>query len=191
MKMLYLSIVLLFVLYNANAQKISGELSVIGIECVIEEANLAMKLPNINWQLASKVEGKLVQYFFKRNPIKNKEGMKIIPSIMIFVEDASSYKGDVTMYSIWKRKPFMEKGVKVDKMMVHSSKGYPLTLKNAFFNKCSYKENDLEHILYMIHIINKDNKGVQIYMDMTKDISAEYESEFWTSIKSIKEYSKL
>jgi transcriptional antiterminator len=48
-------------------------------------------------------------------------------------------------------------------------------------------ENARAHNLYMIHIINKDSKGIQIYLDMTKDIEKDYEQEFWTVIRSIRE----
>lgn len=154
---------------------------------VIPEANLFLKLPNSEWSLTDKIDGELTQYYFKRSPITDKNGMKIIPAIMVFVEDASKYKQDVTLYSIWKRKPFMEKGIKIEQTLIQDNEDYPLTYKNALFTKCSYTSNGLDHIFYMIHIINKDNKGIQIYLDMTKDIADEYESEFWITIKSIKE----
>ena len=62
-----------------------------------------------------------------------------------------------------------------------------MTYKNAYFIECSYKQNELDHIFYMIYIINKDNKGIQVFLDMTKDIADDYISEFWTTIKSIRE----
>lgn len=34
--------------------------------------------------------------------------------------------------------------------------------------------------------VNANNKGIQIYLDMTKDTAEDYESEFWTTINSIK-----
>ena len=154
---------------------------------IIEEANMFLRLPNTDWNLTDKVDGDLTQYYFKRSPITDKNGMEIVPAIMVFVEDASKYEQDVTLYSIWKRKPFMEKGIKIEETLIQDNENYPLTYKNAYFMKCSYSTNGLDHIFYMIHIINKENKGIQIYLDMTKDIATEYESEFWTTIKSIKE----
>jgi antitoxin component YwqK of YwqJK toxin-antitoxin module len=154
---------------------------------IIEEAKMFLKLPNTNWNLTDKIDGELTQYYFKRSPIIDKNGMEIVPAIMVFVEDASKYKQDVTLYSIWKRKPFLEKGIKIEETLIQDNENYPLTYKNAYFIKCSYSSNGLDHIFYMIHIINKENKGIQIYLDMTKDIATEYESELWTTIKSIKE----
>lgn len=154
---------------------------------VIEEANMFLKLPNSDWSLTEKIDGDLIQYYFKRTPITDKNGMEIIPAIMVFVEDASKYEQDVTLYSIWKRKPFMEKGIQIEETLIQDNENYPLTYKNAYFTKCSYTSNGLDHVFYMIHIINKENKGIQIYLDMTKDLVDDYESEFWKTIKSIKE----
>jgi hypothetical protein len=51
----------------------------------------------------------------------------------------------------------------------------------------SYSDKGLGHILYMVYIITKEDKGIQLYMDMTKDIADKYEQEFWTTLQSIKE----
>jgi antitoxin component YwqK of YwqJK toxin-antitoxin module len=156
-------------------------------EYEITEANLFLKLPNTEWYLADKKQEKLTEYYFKRNPITDKNGIEIIPAIMVFVEDASSYNQDVTLYSIWKQKPFKESGIKTEKILVQDSEGFPLTYKNAYFIQNSYTAEGLDHLLFMIHIINKENKGIQIYLDMTKDIAEEYEKEFWKTIESIRE----
>lgn len=160
-------------------------------EYLIPEANMFLRLPNSNWSLSDKTGGDLVQYIFKRESIVDSKGREIIPAIMVYVDDASMYKNDVTLFSIWKQKPIMERGVKVDKILTKNDKDYPLTYKNSFMYKCHYTENNMEHILYMIHIINSENKGIQIYMDMTKDIAVDYESEFLNSINSIKEQKSL
>jgi hypothetical protein len=39
----------------------------------------------------------------------------------------------------------------------------------------------------MIHILNKDKTGIQIYMDMTKDIAGKYEEEFVEILRTTKE----
>lgn len=154
---------------------------------VIPEANMFLKLANSEWGLTEKKEGDLTQYYFKRTSITDKNGKEIIPAIMVFIEDASKYEQDVTLYSIWKQRPFKEKGVKTEKILTQDNEDYPLTYKNAYFIECSYKQNELDHIFYMIYIINKDNKGIQVFLDMTKDIADDYISEFWTTIKSIRE----
>jgi antitoxin component YwqK of YwqJK toxin-antitoxin module len=156
-------------------------------EYIIEEAQMFIKLPNTEWTLTEKIEGGLTQYYFNRTAIIDKNGLEISPAIMLFVEDASKYEGDVTLYSVWKRKSFMEKGIKIEETLIHENEDYPLSYKNAYFMKCSYTSNDLDHIFYMIHIITKENKGIQLYLDMTKDIAPDYESEFWKTIKSLRE----
>jgi hypothetical protein len=154
----------------------------------ITEANMFIRLPNTEWELTNKPDGRIIQYIFKRTPIEDKEGREIIPAIMVYVEDAAKYNQDVTLFSIEKRMQFRSKGIKVDKISIHEDKDYPLTYKNGYLTTCSYSDsNGLDHILYMIHIINKDNKGIQIYMDMTKDIVDEYGQEFLTTMKSIRE----
>ncbi len=153
----------------------------------IKEAKMFIQMPNSDWKLNNKGEGNLTSYIFKRNPITDSAGREIVPAIMIFVEDASKYNQDVTSYSIAKRLQFQGKGIKVDKILIHEDKDYPLSYKNSYLTMCSYADNGLEHILYMIHIINKDNKGIQIYMDMTKSLAYKYSSEFWTTMRSIKE----
>jgi antitoxin component YwqK of YwqJK toxin-antitoxin module len=154
---------------------------------IISEANMFIKLPNTEWDLSNKVAGQMTQYIFKRSPITDNVGRKIVPAIMVYVEDATKYKQDVTLYSIEKKLQFQGRGIKVDKISIHENEDYPLTYKNAYLTKCSYNDNGFDHILYMIHIINKDNKGIQIYMDMTKDLDEEYGHEFLTTMKSIKE----
>lgn len=150
----------------------------------IDEAKMGIQMPNAQWGLALKEEG---YYIFKRAPITDDEGRSIIPAIIVIVEDASQYNEDVTMYAIEKRLQFQGKGINVDKILIHENQDYPVSYKNSYLTMCSYTDNGLDHILYMIHIINKDNKGIQIYMDMTKSIADKYADEFWTAMKSIKE----
>src|SRR5579859_4531292 len=153
---------------------------------VIKEANMFIRMPNSEWELTTKSE-QPTQYVFKRTSVKDREGREIIPGIIVAVEDASKFNHDVTQYTIAKRMQFRNKQLKVDKILIHENKEYPLSYKNAFITKCSYNENGTDNLLYMIHIINDDNKGIQIYMDMTKDLGDEYEQEIWTTMKSIRE----
>jgi hypothetical protein len=53
--------------------------------------------------------------------------------------------------------------------------------------KCSYTDQNIEHRIYMIFLIDKQNHGIQIYLDMTKSIGKKYEDEFVDVIRSIKE----
>jgi hypothetical protein len=157
-------------------------------ELVIAEANMYIRMPNAEWQLTNGPDGKIVQYIFKRSAIKDSDGRQIIAAIIVYVEDATKYKQDVTLYSIEKRMQFQGRGIKVEKVYIHENKDYPLTYKNGYLTTCSYTDsNGLDHILHMIHIINKDNIGIQVYMDMTKSIAAEYEKEFWITMRSLEE----
>jgi hypothetical protein len=53
--------------------------------------------------------------------------------------------------------------------------------------KASYTQNGIDHIFYMAHIIDKHDQGIQLYLDMTKDLGDQYEEEFLTTIRSIKD----
>ncbi len=152
----------------------------------IKEASVEIQMPNEEWNLASKKEGELTAYVFKRNPILNADGVEIIPAIMIYAEDGADYDQDVVTFSVNKRLQFQGRGVIVDKVMTHEDKDYPIVYKNSLIAFCSYNDGTYDHILYMIHLLTKNNRAVQIYMDMTKDLAAEYSKEFWTAMKSIK-----
>ncbi len=144
-----------------------------------------LKLPNDQWTLTNHSNDDIAQYVFKRTEITDSEGHKTIPAIMLYIEDASKYNGDAILYSINKRVSFMEMGVKINTTLIQSDDNYPLSYKNGYFMETSYSSGGLEHILYMIHFITEDNKGIQLYLDMTKDIADEYEAEFWTTINSL------
>lgn len=65
-----------------------------------------------------------------------------------------------------KQKPLLTNEMKIDKILIHEDEDYPISYKNSYWNKCHYSQGDFDHILYMILIINKDKKGIQILMDM-------------------------
>lgn len=153
----------------------------------IPEAGLFLSLPNDEWSLDSKASDKLIQYIFKRSEVTDSLGRVIIPAIMLYVEDAKDYKQDLVLYSINKRIAFKSKGIVVDRILSPDKEDYPLSFENSLITLTSYSDKGFNHILYMIHIITKDNKGIQIYMDMTKELVPDYENEFWTTIQSIKE----
>jgi len=153
---------------------------------LIKEANLTITLPNLSWNLTDNQKDETILYTFKRDPIVDRDSNNIIPAIMIYVDEARSYKNDLIMYSIWKQKPFIEKGVKIDKILTWQDSDYPLSFKNSIIYKCHYTSNSIDHIFYMIHLLNKQKMGVQIYMDMTNSISDICEKEFVSVIKSIR-----
>jgi antitoxin component YwqK of YwqJK toxin-antitoxin module len=156
-------------------------------EYFFDEAPIYLRLPNSNWYLANKEEGKTTGYIFKRESIIDSLDREIIPAIMVYFEDANDYNQDVVLYSLWKQKPFIQHGVKIGKIYTHENTEYKISIKNLVLYKCSYSEKGFDHIFYMIHMITKNNKGVQIYLDMTKEITSEFEKEFVKTIESLKE----
>lgn len=106
---------------------------------------------------------------------------------MVFVENAKQYKGDVVTFSINKRAPFMQRGLSIDTTLFQRDKDYPLKSKNALFMKASYEQNGVPHIMYMIHLIDKHDEGVQVYLDMTRDLGKQYDDELMSTVRSITE----
>ncbi|MEO9853185.1 MAG: hypothetical protein ABJH72_01285 [Reichenbachiella sp.] len=152
-----------------------------------QEANLRLRLPNNEWKLSEQSAQSKDEYIFNRSSVLDPEGRAISPAIMLYIDDATAYNGDVTLYSLNKRHTFLERGIKINETYIQSDKQYPLELKNGCFINASYTSGGLEHVLFMVHLITDTNKGIQLYMDMTKNIADKYEEEFWTTLTSIKE----
>lgn len=155
------------------------------IEYRFSKANLFLQLPNDEWHLA--VNEAPNHYIFKRNAVTDSQGRNIIPAIMVYIDDAAFFKQNVAAYTDSLLKPFFSNGIKIVKTLKYGDQDYPLSYKNALFLIAEYTQNNVPHILYLIHIINHEDTGIGIYLDMTKDISEKYEPEFWTTIRSIKE----
>lgn len=174
--------------YFDESGKLEGR-TVFKIDFEIEEANIFLKLPNDEWSLTDKSDKGLTQYIFKRNKITDPNGRAIVPAIMLYIEDAKDFKQDLVIYSLQKRLAFSKIDIKINnKILIPTDKEFPFpSLKNAMLITASYSDKGLEHIFYMVYIITKDDIGIQLYMDMTKDIADKYEQEFWTTLQSIKE----
>jgi len=157
------------------------------MEFDIDEAKLHIMMPNDNWFLASKSTDGTVKYVFKRSPIVDSKGIDIIPAMMLFIDDARSYKNDISTFSIQKRQAFNGKGIKIEKTLTYLDKDFPATFKNSMVLKGSYDDNGMEHILYMVFMINKLGQGIQLYMDMTSDIAPRYENEFLATMRTLRE----
>ena len=173
--------------YDENG-KLEGT-TVFKIDYEIKEAKMFLKLPNDEWSLADKSDKGLIQYIFKRNEIIDPNGRAIVPAIMLYIEDAKDFKQDLVVYSFQKRSAFAKKGIKINnKILIPTDKEFPFpSFKNSMLITASYSDKGLDHIFYMVYIITKDDKGIQLYMDMTKDIADKYEQEFWTTLQSIKQ----
>ena len=165
------------------------EIRIFKIDHEIKEAKMFLQLPNYEWFLANYSDKKVTQYIFKRNKIIAPNGKSIVPAIMLYIEDAKDYNQDVILYSLQKRLAFSKINLQINsKILIPADKEFPFSsFKNAMLITASYSDNDFEHIFYMVYIITEENKGIQLYMDMTKDIAEKYEKEFWTTLQSIKE----
>ncbi|MGZ3753420.1 MAG: hypothetical protein ACXVB0_20025 [Mucilaginibacter sp.] len=144
---------------------------------------LQFDLPNNHWHLTASTPS--VQYLFKRDPVTNAVGRQIIPAIMILAEDASNFKQDVALFCSKKMQPFQDRGVKVPQLLIWQDKDYPVAIRNSILARGEYVDKDVAHIIYMIYIIDRHDKGIQVYLDMTKDIAAQYEPEFLKTIRSL------
>jgi antitoxin component YwqK of YwqJK toxin-antitoxin module len=155
------------------------------------EAGMTIRLPNDEWELASYSDKGITQYIFKRSPVRDSAGRDIMPAIMFYIEDATAYDQDVINYSLQKRIPFQKQNLEIEQpVMSPVDKDYPLPFRNSLLMKAHYNYKELDHIFYMVHVLTPDNKGVQIYMDMTTGIAAEYEKEFIQALSSISEMKK-
>jgi len=171
--------------YDDNGTLVSTHIYQIDFD--IKEAKMSLKLPNNEWYLASKSNEGLIQYIFKRNEILDSMGRSIIPAIMFYIDDVSAYNQNLEEYSNDKRMLFKYININVNKVLTPANKDYPLPYKNSKIFLTTYSDKGFNHIMYMIYIITNDNKGIQLYMDMTEDLAGEYEKEFWTTLRSIKE----
>jgi len=162
--------------------------TVFKIDYEIEEANMSLQLPNNEWFLANYSDKGFTQYTFKRNEITDLRGRIIIPAIMLYIEDAVNYEQDVIVYSLQKRLALSKMNIQMtNKILIPDEKEFPFSsFENAIFLTGTYSDNGFDHIIYMLYIINEEDKGIQLYMDMTKDIADKYEKEFWTTLQSIK-----
>jgi hypothetical protein len=153
----------------------------------IPEANITLDLPNQNWHLTDHSGISMVRYTFKRDPITDSSGNDIIPAIMVVVEDAKAYDGDIIAFAVEKRAPFSKLGVHVDSSYFPVDKGYPVPCKNSLMFECSYESGNMPHILIMIYLITRTNKAVAVYLDITRNLEAEFGQEFWKTIRSLRE----
>lgn len=153
---------------------------------VIKEAGLSLILPNSEWSLEKKVEeGKMTQYFFMRSEIQNHLRQTSKPYILVIVSDASEYL-NINQFSKEMQKEFDKFNLGIKRTLTRKDKDYPLKDINAIFIESTI-ELGTNQIFYMIHMINKEKKGIQIYLSMDENLYKEYGSELWTTIKSIRE----
>lgn len=173
--------------YYDEKGAISG-IDTIKIDYRFEEAKMYLRLPNDNWFLFNKDKAfKDWYYIFKRNPVIDDNGRSIIPAIIVKYADAKEFKGSVKAFSDKMSAPFLQNGMQIDKVLLPTNIDYPIKFKNSLFIKAHYTQQGVGHILYLIYIINKNNIGIGVFMDMTQSLVAKYGTEFLDVIGSIKE----
>jgi len=143
---------------------------------------LVFEIPNEEWfrnKLA--VNQRFTWHSFKRNPIRNSDGIDVYPNISFLIEDVQGVT-DVILFSAQKREtmPFQ-----VDSVFTYE--GSNLRLKNAvgYLGKTKY-DDGTEHTVLVVHAL-LDKKGIQIVMDITSDLFDEYGKEFWSALDGIYE----
>jgi hypothetical protein len=160
----------------------------------IKAANLIFQRPNSKWFLKYiKDTNEWTIYSYKREPIIDSEGRKIIPNIAFMVETIpDTVNIDVVTYSAY-RIGYL--GI-INIGMFNWDTGRPnpefknnisfpkMQNKNAAGFKGIYKDYAGEHTVYVVYIINK-KKGVQVIMDMTSELFEKYEKEFAAGLWSI------
>lgn len=147
----------------------------------LKEAKIKIDLPNDSWFLADKQENKaMTVYYFKRQPIEDDDGRKIIPNIAVIIEDVDKDLDAVT-YSTLKRSK-----VNFEVLKVFTHEGGQIGFQNAVGYKGKYvDQGGLDHTIYIIHGIN-EKKGIQFICDVTTNILDKVESEFLVTLKSIR-----
>jgi hypothetical protein len=168
MKKTLFTLFIFFITFGAFAQE------------TIKEAKISMSLPNEKWTLNQKADQNGTQaYIYKREPVIDSLGRRIIPNLAIIVEDIESNL-DVVTYSALKRSktPF-----KVSKVFIQGDG--PIEFKNAIGYLGSYTDNIGDHTIYMIYLIN-NKKGVQVICDVVTSLFDKLDPEFQASLQSIK-----
>lgn len=149
---------------------------------IIKEAGVSFTLNDSLWKRNTNqndhVQNAIV-YRFKRVPIETPDGKQVIPNITVVIETVQDSM-DIMIFSATKRvkTPFdVEEVITADKGL--------LQYQNAIGYRGGYTDRTgIRHSIIIIYLINK-NKGVQIVMDITRELYDEYRGEFDDLIRSI------
>jgi hypothetical protein len=151
----------------------------------VKEGPLKFTIPNDKWMpLPEKKNGNSsCLLHFKRLGVKDSVGRKLFPEIVIIVEPVPA-NAELKEYSLGKQKPYKNlKKYRVEKVFT-SSDGM-LRLHYAVGQKNSYEDaNGIKHTFYFIHAI-KQNRGIQVILDIPSDLFETYEEELVSVIQSL------
>ena len=169
-------------LYAEEATVVENSLQQDSIPVIIKEWKLAFVLPSEAWKLSEHGEHPekgFSYYIYKRTPIEDKAGRRVIPNVGVIFERLPE-EMDVITYSVIKRiaTPF-----KVDSVFCWESG--PISIKNAVGYIGSYEDKGIEHTILVAHIVN-DKIGIQVIMDATQSVYPKVEGEFKFMMKSMR-----
>ncbi len=123
-------------------------------------------------------------YLFKREPIKDENGVPIFPNIAIIIENIPE-NFDAVLYSINVQRRIKYK-TKTLKYFVPSDSLFSI---NAFGTLIEYtekwRERDVVHKVYQLYSV-VGTKGIQVIMDCTDSVFKTVNDEFISTMKSIK-----
>ncbi|RKD96874.1 toxin-antitoxin system YwqK family antitoxin [Marinifilum flexuosum] len=141
---------------------------------------LLFDIPNNEWFRNKYIRKNNVSWHsFQRNPIKNENGVDILPNISFLIEEKVDLD-DVILYSMEKRQKM---SFEVDSTFIHDSGR--LKIKNAIaYSGYTIYEDGSRHNVLIVHALI-DKKGIQIVMDITSDLYEEYGNEFWLALDNI------
>lgn len=118
-------------------------------------------------------------YRYKRSPIETRDGKQVIPNITVVVEKVPD-STNIMVFATTKR---IKTPFDIDEVFT-SERGL-LKYENSIGYRGGYTDrNGIRHSIIIIYLINK-NKGVQVVMDITRELYDEYRGEFDDLIGSI------
>jgi hypothetical protein len=149
---------------------------------IIKEAGIRFNLNDTLWKRNTSQNdntNNATVYRYKRIPIETSDGRQVIPNITVVVETVQDSL-NVMVFSAMKRvkTPF-------DVEEVFTSEKGLLQYQNAIGYRGGYTDKTgIRHTILIIYLINK-NKGVQMVMDITRELYDDYKGEFEDVIRSI------
>jgi hypothetical protein len=150
----------------------------------IKEAKLVIDLPSKDWSLADKQNipsNGMTVYFYSRKSILDSKSINVVPFISIIIEDVQKDL-DITKYAIAKNITTPFKTIEV--LTPENGK---LQYSNSIGFKGSYVgKYDIDHTIFVVYAIKK-GKGFHMICDVTTELVDKVESEFLSTVLSIRE----
>lgn len=149
---------------------------------IIREAGISFKLNDSLWKRNTSQNDNTktaTVYHYTRIPIETPDGKKVIPTIAVVIETVQDSMDVMVFATIKKSKtPF-----DVEEMFT-SANGLMQYQKAIGYRGGYTDRTGTRHTIMIIYLINK-NKGVQMVMDIPRELYDEYKGEFEEVIRSI------